>query len=202
MPSQQGLKELEAGLIKDVAEARQQSTKTSSAIGVRDRGTVEPKAIRFKQRSFGRAQLEMSKKAIDTTVKELIHRSGMTNLRERGQFNAKLRSNLNKARMDILKKSVQLKREMTRRKLSIEQQQNVLRVFGGTVSTITEAAVANIGSGGSDLGQIAPPTQAVADLPTEAFAFEPTRALADLPTPFEEPQRVASIGSFKGFRGR
>lgn len=145
MPSQVDNEKFKQSLMEDLSQAQAQSQKSADALGVQEQDDFQPRALRIKNRTVGQKELEDSKRAIESTIKELTAEAGIHDELEAGKFEYGLTKKMRQYQMHLIRQAGEFNRQMTRQKMDEEERQAAIAAFGQLVSGATENIISRMG---------------------------------------------------------
>ena len=123
------------GLIEDVANAQMVGAQSARSRGVQDEpSSIEPKALRIKNKIIGEKELADANRMIDQVADELTHRAGITDQFEAGKYRSQMRKKLHQFKMEMTKRAGDFEMRMNRDKLSRQEREAMM----GQLTKITQ----------------------------------------------------------------
>lgn len=144
--------ELQASLMKDISQARDQGSNFSKAAGADERPvtTKRTTGVRIGDRVIGQAELASADKAIQDAVKHLSNEAGLLDDVQRSKFESDVGGKLSQFKEYMLRQSLDLDMKLKQQGYDAAKRARMLQILGGIGGGMAHAFVANSGSGGGD----------------------------------------------------
>jgi hypothetical protein len=144
MPSS-NIDDLKDNLLKDISMAQTQTSESAYSLGA-DKVPIQTKkssAVRIRDQVVGKAELAKANSAIEEAVKSLSQEASLLDEVERSKLESDIRGRLSAFKEHMLKKSINLDRELQRRGYDFNKRNQLMQILGSIGGGMAEGFISS-----------------------------------------------------------